>query len=159
MKQTSIFIILLLMISCTPKIDYVTYNDTFKEWNQQKKINEVDSSASLTIYFNTYKELFEGRESFLSFKKNHYRVEFLKSDTFYTVKDVKRFSISGYYLKDTSFIPEFCEVRIKHISAKRIIVECEINDKAIYDKLKGRFKLKLDTEYPQFYDIWKYYKY
>jgi hypothetical protein len=159
MKQTSILIFLFLLISCTPKIDYVTYNDTFKKWNQRKEINEVDSSASMVIYFNTYTGMFEGRESFLSYKKNHYSIDFLKCDTFYTKKDIKRFSISGYNLKDTSFIPELCDVRVKHVSTKRIIVEFEINDKAICDKLKGKFKLKLDTEYPQFYDIWKYYKY
>jgi hypothetical protein len=158
MRMDILILLFLFMIGCSPKIDRVTYEDEFKKWNRTKQINEVDSSSSMSIYFNTYKGLFEGRESFMSFKKNRYSIDFKKSDTLYTEKDIKYFSVSGYYMKDTSFIPKYCKVRIKHISEKRIIIDFEIKDDSIGDVLKGKFKLKLDQEFPEHFDVFKYYK-
>lgn len=158
MKKLGLMLISVLMIGCSPKVDNVSYQDAFKEWNIAKKTNEVDSSASMAIYFNTYEGLFEGRESFLRFKKNQYHINFKTIDTLYTEKDIERFSVFGYYEKDTAFIPKYCKVKVKHISKEKIIVEFEIKDDAITDNLKGKFKLKLDTELPEHYDVFKYYK-
>ena len=157
-KILSVLICIVFITGCSPKIKSVTYEDNFKKWNFSKKINEVDSSASITIEFNTYKGLFEGRESFLSFKKNLYYIEFKKTDTTYTEKDIMHFSVSGYDIKDTSFIPMYCNVRIKHISEEKIIVDLKIKDNSIRDELKGKFKLKLDKEFPEHYDDFRHYK-
>ena len=157
-KILSVLVLIVFIIGCAPKINSVTYQDEFKKWNFSKEINEVDSSASMTIEFNTYKGLFEGRESFLSFKKNRYHLEFKKPDTLYTEKDLLSFSSIGYDIKDTSFIPKYLRVRIMHISEEKIIVNIEIKDNSIRDELKGKFKLKLDKEFPEHYDVFRYYK-
>jgi hypothetical protein len=76
MGKISTLIVSLLLFGCTPKVDSVSYQDAFKKWNWDKKINEVDSTASMSIEFNTYKGFFEVRESAFSFKKNLYYIDF-----------------------------------------------------------------------------------
>jgi hypothetical protein len=154
---TTLFL-LVIILGCTPKISKVSFEYVFKEWNKVKKINEVDSSASMSIYFNRYKDLFEGRESFLSFKKNSYYINFNKIDTLYTEKDIKSFFESGYYIVHKSFIPKYCKVRIIPLTNKKLIIDFEIKDDSIPDILKGRFKLKLSREHPEYYDVFKDYK-
>lgn len=156
-KYRFFIVLILFLVSCSPRIDKVTYEDEFKKWNSVKKINEIDSSASMSVEFNTFRGLFQGRESFLSFKKNRYSIQFNKLDTFYTEKDIKYFSMYGYFTNDTSFIPDFCRVNISHISDDRIIIEFNIKDSIIQDRLKGKFKLKFSNSVPNVSDVFKYY--
>ncbi len=153
-----ILLITFSVFGCSPKIDKVTYQDAFKKWNWTKNINEIDSSASMSIYVNTYKGLFEGRESFLSFKKNMYWIDFKKIDTCYTENDIEHFSVLADTINERDFIPKFCKVKIQRKSDKIINIEFEIKDDRISDLLKGKFKLKLDNGNKEHFDVFKYYK-
>jgi hypothetical protein len=81
-----------------------------------------------------------------------------KIDTLYTERDIDRFRVYGYYAKDTAFIPKHCKVKINHISKGKMFLEFEIRDESLPDVLTGKFKLKLSTEFPEHYDVFKYYK-
>lgn len=157
LKAICILLITFSVFGCSPKVDKVSYQDAFKKWNWTKNINEIDSSASMSIYFNTYRGLFEGRESFLSFKKNIYHIDFTKIDTCYTEKDIEHFSVLGDTINENDFIPKFCKVKIQRKNDKIITIEFEIKDDRIYDLLKGKFKLKLDNRNKEHFDVFKYY--
>jgi hypothetical protein len=145
----------LLLVECSPRISSVSYEENFKKWNREKKLNEIDTSASLSIEYNTAKGFFAGRIEALGFKKNYYFIDFKKIDSIYTQKDIMNFSVIGYKINR---IPQYCKVRIQHLNEIKVIVEFEIKDDSIQDILKGRFKLKLDREFPEHYDVFKYYK-
>jgi hypothetical protein len=152
-----ITITVLTLMGCSPRISNVTHEINFKKGRYKGDIIYSGSEMYLCLDMNTYKGLFHGRETFFSFKKNHYFITFNKAEPSYSEKDIKHFSAYRYHRRDTSFIPEYCRFQTEKITSKRIRISFDFQDKNLPEKLKCRFTLKFKNSSYNADSIFKYF--
>jgi len=141
--------VLLLTTCCSPRISETWIQTTFQRYDKGEFV--TDSTTSFAIVVNTYKGLFEGRESFLSFGKDFYHITFNKIDTLYRETDIKYCFVSKYgEMGTTNFIPQYCVLKIKETGKNKIYIDFDIQDTILPERLKGKYKLKFRNPYPCF---------
>ena len=140
----------LLAICCSPHISEVSLETRFKQYYGGEYL--IDSTTHFTIEINTYKGLFEGRESFFSFAKDRYCFIFDKIDTLYGGIDIKYFYFDKYGEENNTFsrpqsdFQPHCVLKIEKIVGNKMYIDFDFQDTILPEILKGKYKLKLEYD-------------
>jgi hypothetical protein len=136
-KLNHLFIISMtfLICCCSPNVEDISYSVNYKDKNNLNK----DSTAHIDVIVNTKKDLFKGRETFFSFKKEYYFIKLSSIDTLYSEKDI---SIGIFSSIDTSINPKYGRIKINSLGKPNITLYIDIKDSFIPQQINGRYKLK-----------------
>ncbi len=118
--------------SCTPRVEEV-----FLEIRHKYSVFPDDNVQFNLVCNKGLKDLFKGRESFLSVKKDNYRFNLTKIDSIYTEKDIKITKYGEYY----SIQPKFARITIKKVTHNSIALNLYIKDSLISKDLNNVYIL------------------
>jgi len=137
MKKIVITLIILgvLVVGCAIYFKSPTVEDVAYSAYKDKIKNH------LIITVNTKSRLFEGREGFLSFKRDHYHFCFATKGKIYTEQDIMDITIFG--TKEMKIKPKQAIVNIEDNHSGGIVVTVNINDDRIPKLINGRYLLKV----------------
>jgi hypothetical protein len=144
-----IITITFLINSCSPNVEDVSYSVYYKDNNNLNK----DSTVHIDVIVNTKKNLFKGRETFFSFKKEYYFIKLSSIDTLYSEKDM---SIGVFSSIDTSINPKYGKIKVKGLGQRDIMLSIDIDDSIIPQQINGDYKLKEKERKADY--IWYRYK-
>jgi len=118
-----------------PRVEEVEYTEHFDRFEN-----------SLIIMVNTKSGLFQGRESFLSFKRDEYLFTFETKDKIYTEQNIIDITVHG--TKDMEINPRKAVVKIEDNQPNGIVVTVAIKDNRIPQLINGRYLLKVAYSNP-----------
>lgn len=139
-KLLLIFCFMLCFASCNEKVEEITIYKYFIYRNFNGHGNN-DSTVSIRIIVNTYKDFFKGRESIFSFKRNVYYIKLPTIDTSCNLINAYMWSphkeLFGKMITDSSGY-----IKLKNINSKQISLTIQLNDTIFGRLLNGDYKLK-----------------
>lgn len=127
--------------SCTPRVEEV-----FLEIRHKYSVFPDDNVQFNLVFNKGLKDLFKGRESFLSVKKDNYLFNLNKIDSAYTEKDIKITKFDEYY----SIKPKFAKITIKKVANNSIALNIYIKDSIISKDLNNIYILKQTNQYQNY---------
>jgi len=104
----------------------------------------------LEITVNSKSKLFQGKESFLSFKRDHYTFYFATKGKTYTEQDIMDISIYG--TKEMKIKPQRALVKIEDSHSGDIVVNVDIKDERIPELINGSYRLRVAESTPAY--VW-----
>lgn len=117
--------------ACTPRVEDVTYAEYPAHFKNE-----------LSIIVNTHRGLFEGRESFLHFKRDIYEFSFETRSKIHTEQDIGIFILPGHI----DVKPRLATIRILEDPPDGIVVIVEIDDQKIPKLINGKYRLRLSSD-------------
>jgi hypothetical protein len=115
--------------SCIPRVEeveFTSYNNRFKN--------------HLGITVNTKRGLFQGRESFLSFKRDNYSITMLVKGKAYAAQDM---DITVYGKEEITLTPKNGTVIIEDQGPNSLVVKVTLNDDRIPKLINGTYLLSV----------------
>ena len=104
----------------------------------------------MEITVNSKSKLFDTRESFLSFKRDHYTFYFAAKGKSYTEQDIADISIYG--TKNMTIKPRRALVKIEDNNSGDIVVQVDITDERIPTLINGSYRLRVAESNPDY--VW-----
>jgi len=139
--KNGLFLFIILFTSCSPYIDKVRYYEYSNKY-----------PTRFEIIINEKDKFFEGRESFLSFRREYYtfyspnRTDFNENDLFMIIYNNEKSKYDTIFLNKAS-------ISLTKIDSLNRKIEVNIDDSLISKMVNGTFYLKLvdsDNEYKMF---------
>ena len=131
-------VVTVYIYSFFPTVEDVKYsdqkNDRFKNY--------------LEITVNSKSKLFDRRESFLNFKRDHYTFYFATKGKSYTEQDIANISIYG--TKNMTIKPRRALVKIEDNHSGDIVVQVDITDERIPKLINGSYQLRVAESNPDY---------
>jgi hypothetical protein len=133
-------VVIVYVYTFFPKVEEVKYSE--------QKDDRFKNYLEITV--NSKSKLFYGRESFLSFKRDHYTFYFTTRGKTYSEQDIMDISIYG--TKNMKIKPQRALVKIENNNSGDIVVYVDIADERIPKLINGSYRLSVAESNPSY--VW-----
>ena len=130
MKLTVQMLLIVALCGCAAKIDevkYTAYSNRYKN--------------NLWIRVNTREGLFEGRESFLNFRRCNYSFSMTTKSNQYTQNEMEVNILPND--SEAVFRPKSAVVKITEVDSKSILVHITVDDERLPKLINGTYRLRI----------------